>query len=78
MYSLIRSLQTKRLMAMQVVALGASLIFAEIFYKFHSFLLESIAFLVTWYILDFLIQTLASFMKTKEELLTHTGRPRGG
>lgn len=78
MYSLIRSLQTGRLVAMQIVSLVGSLTIAELFYKFHSFILESLAFLVTWYILDFFIHTVASFLKTKEGLLTHTGRPPEG
>jgi len=29
-------------------ALGVSLLLAEIFYRFHSFSLECIAFLLTW------------------------------
>jgi hypothetical protein len=31
---------------------------AELFYKFHSFLLETISFLATWFVLDFVIQHL--------------------
>jgi hypothetical protein len=29
---------------------------AELFYKFHSFTLETLAFLVTWAVIDALIQ----------------------
>jgi len=29
-----------------------SIVIAELFYKFHSFTLECIAFLVTWYVID--------------------------
>lgn len=29
--------------------LGVSLVIAEFFYKFHSFTLEALAFLATWY-----------------------------
>ena len=29
-----------------------AIVFAEIFYKFHSFTLECVAFLVTWYVVD--------------------------
>lgn len=75
MYSLIRSLRTGRLLAMQIVSLVGSLTIAELFYKFHSFILESLAFLVTWFILDLLIQTLVSFLKPKDGLLTPTGSP---
>jgi hypothetical protein len=31
-------------------------IIAELFYKFHSFALETAAFLVTWYLLDVIAQ----------------------
>jgi len=31
--------------------LGVSLTVAEVFYKFHSFTLEALAFLATWYAL---------------------------
>ncbi len=31
---------------------GISIVIAELFYKFHSFTLECIAFLVTWYVVD--------------------------
>jgi hypothetical protein len=29
-----------------------SFVIAELFYKFHSFTLECVAFLVTWFVLD--------------------------
>lgn len=52
MYTLLRSLSLRQLMVEQMPAIGASLIIAEVFYKFHSFLLEAGAFLGTWYIID--------------------------
>lgn len=57
MYSLIRSLPTRRLLSEQVPAFGSSLLIAEIFYKFHSFLLETGAFLVTWFVIDLVLST---------------------
>jgi hypothetical protein len=56
-YSLIRALPLRRLVLEQGPALALSLVIAEMFYKFHSFLLETGAFLVTWLVLDFVIQT---------------------
>lgn len=32
-----------------------SIVIAEIFYKFHSFTLECVAFLATWYVIDQLV-----------------------
>jgi hypothetical protein len=56
MYTLIQSLPMRRLFLEQApVFLGAFLI-AELFYKFHSFTLECLAFLATWYVLDMIIQ----------------------
>ena len=52
MYSLIRLLPTRELALQQVPALATSLVLAELFYKFHSFTLECVAFLATWFVLD--------------------------
>ena len=57
MYSLITSLSPRRLLVEQGPALLLSLLIAELFYKFHSFLLETAAFLATWFAVDFIIQT---------------------
>ena len=39
----------------ELPALGIALLIAELFYKFHSFILECAAFLATWYCLSWLI-----------------------
>lgn len=52
MYSLIRALPVRRLLSEQAPAFGSSLLIAELFYKFHSFLLETGAFLATWFVVD--------------------------
>jgi hypothetical protein len=58
MYTLSQSMPFRRFLLEQGVPLTLSFIIAELFYKFHSFTLECLAFLVTWYIFDFLIQSL--------------------
>ncbi len=55
MYTLTRVIPVKRLLTEQLPALGAALIIAELFYKFHSFTLECVAFLATWYVFDVII-----------------------
>ena len=55
MYTLLRSVPISNLLAMQAPALLASFIIAELFYKFHSFTLECLAFLVTWFVIDALL-----------------------
>ncbi len=57
MYSLIKSMTLRNLLAEQLPVLLLSMIIAEIFYKFHSFTLETIAFLATWFVLDWIVQT---------------------
>ena len=52
MYTLFRSVSVRRLLAQQVPALAAAFLIAEAFYKFHSFTLECLAFLATWFIID--------------------------
>jgi hypothetical protein len=32
-----------------------AIVIAELFYKFHSFTLEVVAFLVTWYVIDVVV-----------------------
>jgi len=52
MYTLVRSIPIRQLVLEQAPAIGTSLVVAEMYYKFHSFLLEAIAFLGTWYAID--------------------------
>ncbi|MAE64824.1 MAG: hypothetical protein CMJ18_11200 [Phycisphaeraceae bacterium] len=56
MYTLIRTLPARELLMGQLPALTLALIVAELYFKFGSFLLESIGFLLTWCVLD-LVQT---------------------
>lgn len=56
MYQLIRSVSAGQLFARQVPALCASIALSEVFFKFHSFTLECVAFLATWFILDAAVQ----------------------
>jgi hypothetical protein len=48
MYSLIRSIDSRAIAAREAVSLGLAFGIAEVFYKFHSFSLECVAFLATW------------------------------
>ena len=58
MYRLFRSLTFRQLMLEQAPALGGSLLIAELFYKFHSFLLETTAFLGTWFVVDLTLRAI--------------------
>ena len=63
MYTLIRSLPLRQLLLEQAPAIGTSLLIAELFYKFHSFLLEALAFLGTWYAIDAGIRFVRTHLK---------------
>jgi hypothetical protein len=52
MYTLIREGSIQDLLVRQGPTLIASLVIAELFFKFGSFLLEVVAFLATWFVLD--------------------------
>lgn len=52
MYSLISRMPLRQLLVRQAPTLIGALVIAEMFYKWHSFLLETGGFLATWYLLD--------------------------
>ncbi|NJM30764.1 MAG: hypothetical protein HC855_12305 [Rhizobiales bacterium] len=53
MHSAVQALG-RRFIAQEAVPGAVAFAIAEFFYKFHSFALECLAFLATWYILSFL------------------------
>jgi hypothetical protein len=56
MYNLLRNLRSPALALQEVATFAVSLILAEVFYKFHSFSLECLAFLATWAALSGLVE----------------------
>ena len=64
MYTLIKNISVKKIISNELPSLGLSLIIAESFYKFGSFILECGAFLGTWYVISFLLNT---FFVVKEK-----------
>jgi hypothetical protein len=67
MYELIRRLTVRQLTLEQLPLLLISLGIAEVFYKFHSFLLETGAFLLTWFALGALYSGLRSLLVRSAE-----------
>jgi hypothetical protein len=55
MYKLLSELTAKSFFLTQVPAIAVSIVIAEIYYKFHSFTLECLAFLVTWFVIDWIM-----------------------
>jgi hypothetical protein len=66
MFTLVRSISVRQLVTEQLPSLGLSLGIAEVAYKFHSFILEMIAFLVTWYIVDGLRYWVVGMLHSKQ------------
>lgn len=56
MFQLIRELSTQQIIARQLPTFAVSFLIAELFYKFHSFTLECAAFLVTWFVIDAIVE----------------------
>ncbi len=52
MYSLVSRLPLRQVLVRHTPTLVGALVIAEMFYKWHSFLLEAGGFLVTWFVLD--------------------------
>jgi hypothetical protein len=55
MYTLLKKEQAKKLYVDELPAFAVSLFIAESFYKFGSFILECLSFLVTWWLISFIV-----------------------
>ena len=66
MYTLLRSLTGRRILIEQASVFVASLAIAEMFYKFHSFTLECVAFLATWYALDLIVNRTRALLASRK------------
>jgi hypothetical protein len=67
MYELIRRLTLRQLTLEQLPLLLIALVIAELFYKFHSFLLETGVFLLTWLALGAVHAALKSLLTPVKE-----------
>ena len=65
MFTLLRTVSSRALLQEQLPALVLSFVVAEVFYKFHSFTLETGAFLVTWLVLDATIQMVKRLLRAR-------------
>ena len=54
MYSLVKTLGLQVAVQRELIPFAMAITAAELFYKFHSFALECVAFLITWHALSFL------------------------
>jgi hypothetical protein len=56
MYTLIRRAGIREGILVEAPPFAVSLVIAELFYKFHSFTLECLAFLATWLVVSSSVQ----------------------
>lgn len=59
MYTLSRAVSLRELLLGQAPIILASLLIAEFFFKFHSFILEAAGFLAVWYLIDLIVDIVA-------------------
>jgi hypothetical protein len=55
MYTLLQNVGLRKGLAAEAPALILSMLIAETLYKFHSFTVECVAFLVTWFVASYLL-----------------------
>ena len=65
MIDLVRALRGHSAYGRLLLGFLPSFLIAEFFYKFHSFSLECAAFLVTWFVLDSVIDAVAGAPESK-------------
>jgi hypothetical protein len=77
MYQFIRTLSANDLLKHQLPTFTTSFLIAEFFYKFHSFALECIAFLATWFVLDLFAHGIVARFARRETThgTTESGMP---
>jgi len=56
MIDFLRALRAHAAYGQRMLGFIPALVIAELFYKFHSFVLECMAFLATWLVLDLLTE----------------------
>jgi hypothetical protein len=64
LFYLLASLTIKQIVFEKIPVFGISIVIAELFYKFHSFTLELLAFLATWLLLDICVQFIFNRART--------------
>jgi hypothetical protein len=65
LFYLVASLTIKQIVFEKIPVFGISIIIAELFYKFHSFTLELLAFMATWFLLDICVRFIFNQLKLK-------------
>ena len=73
MIDLVRALRAHTSYGQRFLGFAPAFLVTELFYKFHSFALECVAFLITWLILDWIVD--ATMGKPKNKLVLDDPAP---
>lgn len=65
MYVLSKKHKWKPLLTTEAPSLICSIVIAELFFKWHSFTLECLGFLATWYCLSALVHVVLSWLASR-------------
>lgn len=63
MFTMLRTLTARELLTAEGPGLMVAVVVAELFYRFHSFTLECVAFLATWFAISALARGLTEVFK---------------
>jgi len=74
MLDFIRALRSRSGLALRLPGLLLAFLIAELFYKFHSFVLECAAFLLTWLVLDWVAERIGALLRWR--VTAGAARPR--
>jgi len=66
MYTLLRQVPPRLLLLIQAPSFLIAFLIAEFFYKFKSFALECVAFLITWFVIDACINGVRSLWTARQ------------
>ena len=67
MLKAIQKLERRDALLIEAPAMLGSLVVAELFYKFHSFTLECICFLGTWFVLSSVLSLISTRLRGRPE-----------
>jgi hypothetical protein len=65
MYALIRSITNRSIASQQILSFAIAFVIADLFFKWHSFALETFGFLAVWFVLDYLIGLVMKLVRQK-------------
>lgn len=71
MYVMLRANGWRPTISLELPTGAAAFIIAEVFYKFHSFTLECLGFLATWFIFSWIASMVSSLVKNRDKEVSH-------